>query len=63
MYKADIPTSNWISPELLNNNQNKKIDHRTIAEFSLNEIVGFEEIMQQKVLEIQKFEWTKDKAN
>ena len=55
--------SNWINPKVLDNNQNKVIDNRTIAEFSLNEIVGFEEIMRQKVLDMLKLEWLDDNAN
>ena len=39
------------------------MDNRTIAEFSLNEIVGFEEIMRQKVLDQLKKEWMEDEAN
>ena len=48
---------------LLNNNLNKHLDNRTIAEFSLNEIVGFEEIIQQKFLEERRIEWEEDEAN
>ena len=63
VYKSEVPASNWINPKLLNNNLNKTIDSRTVAEFSLNEIVGFEEVMHQKVLEIEKQRWINDKAN
>ena len=63
VYKPEVAKSNWINPIVLNNNQNKRMDNRTIAEFSLNEIVGFEEIMRQKVLDQLKKEWMEDEAN
>ena len=63
VYKPEVATSSWINPKVLNNNQNKRIDIRTIAEFSLNEIVGFEEIMRQKVLEMLKKDWMEDEGN
>ena len=63
VYKPELGNSNWINPKVLNNNLNKRIDNRIIAEFSLNEIVGFEEIMRQKVLDIDKKAWESDYAN
>ena len=39
-------TGNWMNPIILKNNQNKHMDNRSIAEFSLNEVVGFEEAMR-----------------
>ena len=40
-----------------------KIDNRTIAEFSLNEIVGFEEILRQKYLQQARIQWVNDENN
>ncbi len=39
------------------------MDIRTIAEFSLNEIVGFEELMRQKLLDLLKLEWLENDDN
>ena len=46
VYNAEFEKNKWVNPFLLNNNLNKHLDTRTIAEFYLNEIVGFEEIIQ-----------------
>ena len=63
MYSNEFGKSNWISPEVLHNNQNKTVRTRTIAEFSINEIIGFEEAMRQKVLEELRYEWGLDPNN
>ena len=63
VYSNDFGKSNWISPEILHNNQNKTVSTRIIAEFSLNEIVGFEEVMRQKILDELRLKWELDPNN
>ena len=63
VYNPEMITGNWINPIILNNNQNKHMDTRAIAEFSLNEVVGFEEAMRSKILEEMAKEWEEDEIN
>ena len=41
----------WLHPEVLQNASNTEIERKKLAEFSLNEIAGFEEFMRAKLLE------------
>ena len=61
--KVDESKSRWINSKMLKNGQNKVIDNRTIVEFSVNEIVGFEEVLRSHILEADKKAWIEDPAN
>ena len=49
--------SKWVNPGMLQNNQNVRMEKRIIAEFSSNEVVGFEELFRQRILEALKYEF------
>ena len=55
--------SKWVNPAILKNNQNKGMEKRIITEFSTNEIVGFEELFRQRLLELLRYEFVHEDSN
>jgi len=55
--KPDSSLNNsWLNPNVLHNNMNRGVQHREIALFTTNELVGFEEILRRRLLNILKKE-------
>ena len=41
--------SKWVNPRILLNNQDKQTERKVIAQFSVNEIIGYEELFRQRI--------------
>ena len=57
VHNTDFVKSDWLQPRLQNGGQSKRVDNRTIAQFAVNEIVGFEEFLKSKILTTEKNAW------
>ena len=53
--QPDYTKNSWLSSRLLNNGLNLVSEQREIAAFSINEIIGFEEILSRRMLEKSYF--------
>ena len=48
--KPDYSKNSWLNPSVMGNALNRKTQHREVALFTNNEIIGFEEIFRKRLL-------------
>ena len=63
MIKPDYSQNSWLNPTVMGNNLDKKSQHREVALFTCNEIIGFEEIFRNRLLKLLKKEFLDAKVN
>ena len=61
--KPDYSESSWLNPRILGNDLNKKSEKREIALFTNNEMIGFEEILRKRMLNLLKKEFLEGEGN
>ena len=61
--KPDYSKNSWLGPTVLNNSLDRTTQRREIALFTNNEIIGFEEILRKRMLNLLKKEFLDGEGN